>query len=729
MAIPHPDLNPDEIVCHGERHLYLCFRDYLDHDWHLIHSLAYTDRSGLRTQLGEADFILLHARYGLLVIEAKSGCPMIDHTSGDWRFDDGTPMKNPLFQVRMACKSIVDHLRRSLPEWADDPPRYGHALAFPDTRSVRGTLPPDWNPAAVMMSGDLERLGDWARNAIMSFAPDAPDMGHELLSKTVATLVPTFTFQPSDTSRMATDEQVLVRLTDEQSFILDCLDENLRAVVRGSAGSGKTLIAAAQAARLSREGQRVLVLCYNNSLPDWIRQLCLDRGADVEVTTFHDKCMQVVEEVTGSRPPIPANQAAQQVFWNEELAELAYDASANLELRYDAVFVDEAQDFHELWWFFVEGLLADPGRSRLYLFMDAAQSIYERTMTLPPIQCRLNLKRNCRNTRAIAAFVSGLSGTEFSHLDRLPAGNPPEFIEVVDDDAELVAVRRVVHELVHGHGINPARMVILGFHALCNTRLGLRGRVGNLRVVEADEDGKPNCIRYSTVAKFKGLERDIVLLVEVGIESEYLSEARKQALLYVGASRAKHRLWIFTRPGYRLLERRHDSLGIANLDQDREEAGRMRGHDLHSGRQPSVPLKQERCSIHQQASSSQATSSSSGRSPTGNLLRSSGVDSLHVNDHPRGKLVVYSVGSGDSTSAAFRVTISATSLQRLAEHCSPGEFEWSLGDGSLSIVGRNGAWQLRFASSPGDGDVSKRLLNPQETRDFATALLGSRVSL
>jgi hypothetical protein len=547
MAIAHPDLAPADIVNHTERYLFTLFRDYLDNDWHLIHGLNYTDKSGLRTQMGEADFVLLHARHGMLVVEVKAGNPTIDHATGDWRFDDGRPMKNPFLQVRHACRSICDHLANELPEWANDPPRYGHALAFPDTRAVRGTLPPDWNGTAVLMAGDLERLGDWARNAIMSYAPDAPDLGHELLSRTIDVLVPKFTFQASGTGRMASDERVLVRLTDEQAFILECLDENPRAVVRGSAGSGKTVLAASRAAQLARDGKRVLVLCYNNSLPGWIAQLCLDRGAEVEVTTFHDKCMQIIEAVEGQRPAVPADTASQQKFWSETLVELASDAVGSLQPRYDAVLVDEAQDFQDLWWFVVEGLLDDPDQGQLYLFLDTAQSIYDGLTTMPTGHCRLHLRRNCRNTRAIATYVRDIAGVDMRHLDQLPEGEAPVFIDVADDEAEFEAVRKLVHELVHEQSIDPSRMVILGFHALRNTLLGKKGKLGNLRVVEAEEDGQANCIRYSTVAKFKGLERDIVLLTEVGIENPHLSEERRRAMLYVGASRAKHALWVFRR--------------------------------------------------------------------------------------------------------------------------------------------------------------------------------------
>ena len=556
MATAHPDLDPLSIANTTERHLYLCLRDYLDEDWHLIHSLGYTDESGLRTQMGEADFVLLHPEHGLLVVEVKGGQPRIEAGTGEWCWDDGRRMKDPLFQVRMACKSIVDHLKGKLPEWRLDPPRYSHALAFPDARGVRGQLPPNWNSRAVLYAGDVERLEHWARLAARAYAPDAPAPGRDLVRRTIEVLLPQVTFEPGDRGRIAGADRVLVQLTDDQVFILDCLDENPRALVRGAAGTGKTVVAASRAARLAREGRRVLVLCYNNSLPPWIAQLCADRGAEVEVRTFHDLCMSLVEDATGRRPAVPGGKAAQE-FWNAGLADLACDALKNTDRRYDAVFVDEAQDFAETWWVVVEGLLADPDAGGLYLFMDARQSLYERDMMLPECCCRLTLRRNCRNARPIAELVRDIGDADLRDLDRSPDGAAPRVIEVADPDAKHDAVRKVVHELVNEQGFDPARLVILGYHTLKRSSFGSRPRLGNLTVVDAAAEPAPNTIRYSTVTKFKGLESDVVLLTEVGVASDHLTDEKRRALLYVGASRARHLLYVFRHPGDTLLAGGH----------------------------------------------------------------------------------------------------------------------------------------------------------------------------
>ena len=573
MAHMYPDVSPLDIEAYGERHLYQCLRDRLGADWHVIHSLPYTDPLGHRLHQGECDFLLLHPDHGLLVVETKSGFPRYDRHTGTWQYEETRePMRrSPVEQVQRATRSIVRILGDRLPAWRDRPPRYGHAVAFPDARAVMGALPPDFHRAGLLLAGDLDRLEHWARLALESFGPELPSPGSDLLHQTIAALLPAFDLVPSLDARLAADERALVRLTDEQAFILDCLTDNRRAVIHGSAGSGKTLVAATAARRLVEAGRRaadparhpadaachpadpacprVLILCFNNLLPAWISAHC---GPDVEVCTFHEMCRRIVEEATGCSPVPPRDPARARAYWTEDLACAASEALPRYPVRYDAILVDEAQDFHDLWWDPVLGLLAEPDWSRCYLFMDAAQRLYDRDANLPLRDpCRLTLRRTCRNTRAIASYVCDLVGHRGVRLGELPEGSSPVEVPVSDAQEEVDAVRRTLHHLVHEQGLDPGRIVVLGYHRLANTAFwngGRPRRLGNLELVDIDQERGPGQVSYSTVKRFKGLERDVVLLVEVPwIQSDHLGEEERTALMYVGASRAKHGLYVFGR--------------------------------------------------------------------------------------------------------------------------------------------------------------------------------------
>lgn len=72
--------------------------------------------------------------------------------------------------------------------------------------------------------------------------------------------------------RVEEEERELIRLTEEQMRVLDYNGHARRLVVEGGAGTGKTLVALEQARRLSGEGRRVLLLCYNRQLADALRE-------------------------------------------------------------------------------------------------------------------------------------------------------------------------------------------------------------------------------------------------------------------------------------------------------------------------------------------------------------------------------------------------------------------------------------------------------------------------
>ena len=71
----------------------------------------------------------------------------------------------------------------------------------------------------------------------------------------------------------------MVQLTEQQAKTFRGLDENPRVLVRGTAGTGKTLIAVADAKRLAQEGHRVLFSCHSSALRDYLAKALRGFGA------------------------------------------------------------------------------------------------------------------------------------------------------------------------------------------------------------------------------------------------------------------------------------------------------------------------------------------------------------------------------------------------------------------------------------------------------------------
>lgn len=196
--------------------------------------------------------------------------------------------------------------------------------------------------------------------------------------------------------------------------------------VRGSAGCGKSLGLAARAARLSQEGKEVLVVTYNATLPHYLRDLAARRCRDVggsltriTFTHFHDLCRRAVDDarLAGAVPainPLPGvlTDFEAKIDQGIEAYRLGFGP------RFDAVLVDEGQDFSLKWWNMLRQDVCRPD-GELLLVADPTQDVYgQRAWT--------------DEERMIGAGFSG-PWTELRGSYRLP----PDLIPVVAEFAQL----------------------------------------------------------------------------------------------------------------------------------------------------------------------------------------------------------------------------------------------------------------------------------------------------
>lgn len=151
------------------------------------------------------------------------------------------------------------------------------------------------------------------------------------------------------------DEVEPVQLSDDARRIAVNPDSARIRGVAGTAGSGKSFALTARAARLTAEGKSVLVLCHNLTLADHLRQLVVDRctelGANpalVTCTSFHTFCSRVVDDA--AQAGIVADEPARGTWPVKIVAKTRGVFEAGFERRFDAVLVDEGQDFTVDWW-------------------------------------------------------------------------------------------------------------------------------------------------------------------------------------------------------------------------------------------------------------------------------------------------------------------------------------------------------------------------------------------
>lgn len=159
--------------------------------------------------------------------------------------------------------------------------------------------------------------------------------------------------------------------------------------IRGAAGSGKSLVLAARAAQLSIEHKDVLVVSFNITLWHYLRDLAVryplpGKTINRYITWlhFHEWCKQVICNDAGLDNEYKAlwqgNSDVSTVLEVEmvKLANRAIDVAGAQLTKYDAILVDEGQDFHPLWWNTLRQVLKEDGE--MLLVADETQDLFER---------------------------------------------------------------------------------------------------------------------------------------------------------------------------------------------------------------------------------------------------------------------------------------------------------------------------------------------------------------
>jgi ATP-dependent exoDNAse (exonuclease V) beta subunit len=185
----------------------------------------------------------------------------------------------------------------------------------------------------------------------------------------------------------------------------------------------------------------------------------------------------------------------------------------------------------------------------LYLFADDNQNLYGGALPVENVEVCPPLPRNLRNTRRIHEFVS-----VFHRGDPDPESRGPEGREVdilgYEDHAGLRRLLAIVLRNLAEEQVPPEDIVVLTPSGRNKSRLRAEPRVDGFRLTEGPE---PGAVLATSVHAFKGLERPVVILAELG--DKHLEDLDRY--LYVGGSRARNHLIVLaTDPVARELRRR-----------------------------------------------------------------------------------------------------------------------------------------------------------------------------
>ena len=503
------------------------------------------ERSGkVNLHEGEADFVILHPRFGIMVVEVKGGHVYYDQRTMRWeRHGARHEMKDPFVQAAKnmhALEGIAKdrHFRNDLPFVR------GYCVVFPDCEWT-GTPPPGAVNSNIFAASDLTKLGTRLEALFRGFdrRRDHTALPVTVLDALAKTLTSEFKLTPALWNEIEQQERILFRFTEDQLMLLTFLNQHRRAAVEGVAGSGKTQLALAKARQFADEGKRVLLLCYNRMLADWLAEQVKDLQGRIVAVNYH---RMAHEWCAKAKIVFPANNQ-DETFWSTSAAKLFENAIERLQDDlFDAVVVDEGQDFHESWWDSVEWLNCDLSDGPLYVFYDPAQQL-QHTMPqrLPKLGTPFRLPCNCRNTQQISAWCSKAIGQPIPVKPGQPEGRPPTIKIAENEQAQKTQVGSCLDEWLSGtRGLSCNQVVILSAVPLSKSSLRQTASLGRWRLTEDIKEWRSGkAILHTTLRKFKGLEADAVVvhdIPKIGAKPEESQFSRRH--LYVACSRAKHLL-------------------------------------------------------------------------------------------------------------------------------------------------------------------------------------------
>ena len=531
----------------SEQRVYNALRDQLDAHFVIFHSAAWLGR-GAKNQLrdGEGDFIILHPQHGVLVIEVKGGRISVDATrpaNEQWqtmdRHDQVHILKQSPFSQASQTKYALKAKIFDLPNWRNQSLIFGHAVIFPDVVADFEVVPLEVDPVILIDGRDLGNLAARIRSIYAHWRGNQAVLPLRMSEqqKIIQLLAPSGELKPRLSTRLGNDQAQIITLTKQQYRVLDLLRRQRQTLIAGCAGSGKTMLALEKAIRLARdEGMHVLLLCYNKRLANLLKTQTHD-VPNLVVHHFHEFCREI-----GLQAGLNVEQSATMdttTYFDDFLPEQLLLASERVpNLRFDALIVDEGQDFKPNWWdSLLEFLHPNP---IIYIFYDDNQNIYMNERSFPVQGEPYILDVNYRNTQhihhAVRSFYRG------DDADGLMAQGPEgETIDVrffADADAERTLLNDILTALRDDERIPANHITILTRYTPERLRL-VNKTIGGFVV---NDPARPNQVLCCTIQSYKGLESPIIILTGLGELTGEQEQSYIDTLFYVGCSRASSHL-------------------------------------------------------------------------------------------------------------------------------------------------------------------------------------------
>lgn len=384
----------------GERRVIDLFDANLQADWEIY---VQPHLNGLRP-----DIVLLHPRVGVAVFEVKdwnlgamqyyaesvgSGRAVLMARDGNGK-TFSREAENPINKILLYKEELFDLYCPRLDS------RAGFAvitagLIFPcSPRSEVERVFGPFREAHDGMRGypqyyPISGLDDVTSGNLHAIFPESKRQSSQVMSSAIADDLRGWLKEPF----FSQDQRTSLELDARQRELATTRTDTGYRRIKGPAGAGKSVVVAARASSLAAEGKHTLVVSFNITLLNYLRDLAVRHDASrrvirrqIDFLNFHYWCKRVCLD-TGHGEDYKrlwasssdGDELQPESVLSEGLPSLIQrlyrEDAGNVDMpRYDAILVDEGQDFRPTWWQTLR--LALKAGGEMVLVADKTQNIY-----------------------------------------------------------------------------------------------------------------------------------------------------------------------------------------------------------------------------------------------------------------------------------------------------------------------------------------------------------------
>lgn len=540
----------------GEKKIFEKLKKLPD-EYVVIHSLKMLKH--IQKVEGKIDFFIICPK-GILCIEVKGG--RVERREGIWIFKDrygneNTKVEGPYEQVAKNMYSLIEDLKDRLKNSNINVSniQFAYAVAFPDIQFDRKEIDIEGR-----ITIDIEKLENREIKSIIDdvykyhadkffekYNKVRNPLSSSDISKITTILRGDFGYSQSLSSDLKETEKIIIKLTEEQKKILEAMEENKRILIKGSGGTGKTVLLYEQALKLAALGKKVIFICYNKALSRYLNNRLMKEDEEIKnnikIINLHSYMLEQVRKVNNEYIVENTDE-----FFEEKLPQ---DFLKVCTEEYEVMFLDEAQDLLRLQYVecLEKMLVGGLKNGNWYIALDENQNIYNRELEellkiieedIRPVITKLT--KNCRNTMQISKINIEITGIDQS-VNNEAIGEDVEIIKYDDEILQKNAIRKIVRRLKM-NGIKNNEIAILSKHSYEDSIFKgenfLRDIAKVKKIIDYTGEDKEDCIKFSTIHSFKGLESKIIILCDV----DKIDDMDSKILNYVAISRAKLLLYI-----------------------------------------------------------------------------------------------------------------------------------------------------------------------------------------